>query len=312
MLQSGTENFILPVILVNITVIFQCPLFTLPFHQITTIGWSHLFRIHFGLQFYKFVCIHHRNSTRYMLHGYATIITQLRLTNLSFLCSNDNNTIRTTGTVNSRSWCILQNIQRFNIRRVDSAGNSCIFYGETINHIKRRVILCQRVVTTNHDVHGSARRTFAGRHVHTGNTSSQVLVERADRRIQQFIHICLSHGTGQVFLSYFLVTYYYYFIQYLRIFFQYDRHRLRGIHLQFFCGIANKRDHNNGFFVGYSQWELTINISNSSLSSPFHLDTGTNNAFTRLVNHSTPHEYLGHSHSYREQDEQHHAQSPSP
>ena len=188
-----------------------------------------------------------------MLHGHAAVIAQLRLTNLSFLCSNDNHTIRTTGTVNSRSRSIFQDVQRFNIRRVDGAGNGRVFHRETVDDIKRRVVLRQGVVTTNHDVHGSARRTFAGRHIHTGNTSSQVLVERADRRIQQFVHVRLGHGTCQVFLSHLLVTYHHDFIQHLRVFFQYDRHRFGGIHLKFLGGIADKRNDNDSFFVGHSQ-----------------------------------------------------------
>ena len=53
-----------------------------------------------------------------------------------------------------------------------SFGYGGVFHRETVNDIKRRVVLCQRIVTTDDDVHLSARHTFARTYVDTGNTSA--------------------------------------------------------------------------------------------------------------------------------------------
>ena len=153
-----------------------------------------------------------------MLNTETSVIFNFRLADCSFLGCNHHDTIGTTGTVDSSSRGILQEIEWLNIVLIDGCGYGGVFHRETVNDIKRRVVLCQRVVTTDDDVHLSARHTFARAYIDTGNTSAQCLTKRSSRSAKKFCHAGFGNRTRQVSLAYFLIADYYHFVQCLCVF----------------------------------------------------------------------------------------------
>ena len=160
-LPCGAEYLVLPVILVNVAVIVQRPLLAFPVHQITAGSRSRLIRIHFSLQLDELVSIHHRNLASHVRHGNTSVIRKLRLSYLTLLGGDNHDTVRASRTIDSGSGSIFQDVKTFDIGRVDGRSHRSVFHRKSVDYIKRRVVLCQRVVTTDDDVHRTARHTFA-------------------------------------------------------------------------------------------------------------------------------------------------------
>ena len=95
-----------------------------------------------------------------------------RRTFLGSLGGDQNNTISTTGSIDSGRGSILQHIDALNVVGRDIVDRR---YLDTVDHIERFIALCDRTTTTNADRHGGSGTTVLRDDVHTGQLTLQGL-----------------------------------------------------------------------------------------------------------------------------------------
>ncbi len=157
LLPGSAEYFVLIVVLRNVPVVFQRILLAVVVHEVSAFDAG---RINFGLQFHEVVSIHHVQGLCHLGDTEAAVVGNLCLADFSLFGGNDDNAVRTTCTIDGCGRGILQDVNGLDIRGVDGASCFSIFYGEAVDDVKRRVVLRQRVVTTDGDVHGSTGLAF--------------------------------------------------------------------------------------------------------------------------------------------------------
>ena len=126
--------------------------------------------------------VHHFEMLWQRLPSHHALIYNLRFAFLTFLCGDENDTVRCTRTVDGCSRSILQHLKRSNVRRVKSAKYRRIVasltrHGNTINHIER-LVAAQRVDTTHLHRDTTTRSTRVLGHLNTGDTTLHCLLNR--------------------------------------------------------------------------------------------------------------------------------------
>ena len=292
--RSWVENHVLPVVLSDIAIILECPLLAIIFSdvRIDVIGCC---RINFVLELNEFVSVHHFHLLWYSLPAIAAVVSNLSLTGLSALCSDDDNTVGTTCTVDSRCRSILKNVERLDVVRVDAGCYRSILNWESVDDIERSVGLCQWVVTTDGDVHLSTRHTFAWRYVNTGNTSTKSLVDWWHRSVGELAYVSLGNRTRKVALANRLIAHNYDFAKSLLVFFQYDLHYLTWCSLFFLGVVSEERELQHGAAL-HVDGECTVDVGNgSNIVVALHLDANSRHSFAGIVLDNSRHLFLRHS-----------------
>ena len=82
------------------------------------------------------LCVEHLRHSLYVLDTIETVISNSVLTCLSLLCSHENDTVRTTRTVDGAGCSILEDVDALDIRRVKGVDVTTCY---TVDHIERLV-----------------------------------------------------------------------------------------------------------------------------------------------------------------------------
>ena len=146
----------------------------------------------------------------------CTGIVQRHFSLFTFLGSHEDYAICTAGTINGSCRSIFQNVDSFNIRRID-VFDAAGLDNHTVNNIQRTLLRIDRTYTADIDT-TDFTRALAGCDVHTGSFSLHSFQRILDRHRFQFFFAYASHSTGYVTLLLDAVTYYYNFIQHGIIF----------------------------------------------------------------------------------------------
>ena len=133
-----------------------------------------------------------------------------------FLGSDKDDTVGTTRTINSRSRSILQNINSFNIGRVDIL-NTAVLNNHAVNNIQRPLFGIDRALPANIDI-SYFTGSLAGGDVHTCCFSLHSFQGILNRHCFQFFFSNPRHSTGYVAFFLNAISHNYYFIQRFRIF----------------------------------------------------------------------------------------------
>ena len=152
--------------------------------------------------------------------GNVTIIGHFHLrTGFTFLGRNEDDTVRSTGTVDSGSGRILEDGEGLDIvrvhqrERVGDTLNTIVIHSKSIDDDQRVVGSVQRRTTTNTDRSTTTRSTTIGRNVHTGDlTLDHVLCVG----LQTFVHVIgfdSGNRTGSIVFLNDTITHNDYFVQ---------------------------------------------------------------------------------------------------
>ena len=161
-------------------------------------------------QLHIFVTGHHVGQVCIRSHTNITVIGNFRLTSLPSFSRYNDYTVCTTGTINSRCRSILQDVNLFNIVRIDKIQ---ITAGNSVNDNQRRRRGSDRVDTTNLYIIPSTRFVIRTCDGHTGQLSLQ---RTCGVRFPTSKQSCIgdrSDRTSQVGLLHRAVTYHHYFVQ---------------------------------------------------------------------------------------------------
>ena len=185
----------------------------------------------------ELVCAKNINSVLLLADGYATRVRNGRLLTLATLLGcNDDDTVRTTGTVDSSCRSILQDTERLNIlwvyyrKEVRKTLYTIVVHCQTIDNDQWVVRCVQRRTTTNTDLGTTTRSTVVAGNVYTGNlTSKHVLcVDNHTLVLRVWLDSC--NRTGQVRLLSYTITDDNDFVQRLRVILQGNAHFFRSLH----------------------------------------------------------------------------------
>ena len=166
----------------------------------------------FIIQHRKFISRKYIQLLGYFLETYITVKCNSRFSVFTTaLGSNNDYTISTTGTVDSCSRSIFQDVDCFNFRRVK--GRHTVFAGETVDDIQRFVTLSNGNTTTNPNRNGSSGSTFTLHNLHTCHAAGKGLCDITGRNFRKFFAINRSNRTGQVLTFYSCITDGYNFVQ---------------------------------------------------------------------------------------------------
>ena len=160
-----------------------------------------------------------------------SVIIDLSLAWFPLLGRNQDNTVRTTSTIDCCCRRILQHFHRLYIRRADFANTAS--NGNTINHIQRIIACRDRTFTTDHHVRSRAWRPVGVRNDNPRNTSLQGFRCRRGRNSWNLGSIDRSDSSSQISFLYRTITNHDNFIQTLCILFHQDVKRILVIDLYF-------------------------------------------------------------------------------
>ena len=158
-----------------------------------------------------------------------TIIFNDWFTFLTALGSNDNNTIAASRTVNGRSRSILQDLDRFNIRRLNRSQRTdrnasgithIVTQRHTVYHIQRRAARCNRTDTTHFDVKSRARSSVRLHNLHTCHTTHQSLFKAGSCHVLYIGSTYRRNRSSDISFTLCTISHNYHFVQQFRVFMQ--------------------------------------------------------------------------------------------
>ena len=204
----------------------------------TTVGWSTVEIL------CKSIRIHQFRDSNSIIETHVSRVIDIGFTTFTaFRCYQDN-TERSSGTVNRSRCSIFQYWYRFNVIRVYSIQISL----NTINQHQRRRsgTITDSTCTTDIDVHFAVQRTTRVTYcqVQTRNNTLQCLRHVLHRTGSNNLGIHHSHGTGYIHFLLCTITHNHYFFQSLSIIFQSDIDRF-SIPNDFLTDITYKWNNNN-------------------------------------------------------------------
>ena len=138
--------------------------------------------------------VHHRILVEHLLEADIAVVCHLCGSALATLdSSDDDDTVGTTGTIDGRCGCILQDIHRLDVCGVDVGELSHERY--TVEHYQRVVACAQRALTTDTDLHFCTRLRVCLSHEHTSHTTLESLSSIGSCNLVQFLTSDVSHRT---------------------------------------------------------------------------------------------------------------------
>ena len=150
-------------------------------------------------------CTHSRRLINQAFKSYRTWIVQSQRTCFTTFGCNQNYTVSTTRTIDGCRRSIFQDVDWFNITRVDRL-NATRVQRHTIYYIKWWIGSIQRTVTTNTNI-TQFTRTLTGRNIHAGSLTLQSLKSIRYRLCIQFFRRDTSQSTRHIRLLLNTVTY---------------------------------------------------------------------------------------------------------
>ena len=231
-----------------------------------------------------------KNINRVLLlaDGYATRVRNGRLLTLATLLGcNDDDTVRTTGTVDSSCRSILQDTERLNIlwvyyrKEVRKTLYTIVVHCQTIDNDQWVVRSVQGRTTTNTDLGTTTRSTVVAGNVYTGNLTCKHILCVDNHTLVLRVRLDRSNRTCQVVLFCYTITDDYDFVQRLRVILQGDVHVVGSLH----CLWSQSQ-------IGESKirtWscvdrEVTIHVSNAD-SLTVHCNGSTHDRLTGSILH---------------------------
>ena len=112
----------------------------------------------FLLEENEVIRVHHLWEVKSLAYRNATVVSYGWLTSCTLLSSDDDDTVRTTSTINRSCRCILKYVDRLDIVRVDCVHCLCLLW-ETVDNIERSCTTCEGTSTTDHDIEVVTRTT---------------------------------------------------------------------------------------------------------------------------------------------------------
>ena len=217
-----------------------------------------------------------------ILPSHREIILYDSLSDTASLGGNKNHTIGCTRTIHSSRSCIFQNFDALNITRiqiVDTTLNRHSIYDV------ERVGTIHGTRTTYAYLAGSTRLTTSRRNLYTRYQSLESSIHTHRLSFSQFISTNLGNGSGNYALLLRTITYYHHFVEGFIILFQGDAHIGRWLHLYILITHISNYQRLAGICLN---GKVTIQIGNCTCSLvAFHLDGGTDNRFTLIIQHNT-------------------------
>ena len=178
---------------------------------------------------------------------------------LTTLGGDDDDTIGTTGTIDSGRRCILQYLHRLNVGWVDVEGRTVC---HTIHENQRIIGSQHRTGTTKIDAHSRTRLTTALLQVHARNLCLHRLHRIRRSYILQVIRLDRSHGTREVAFLNDTIADDNQLIQRVVVLFHYNRNSVLTTYLHRLFLISNIRKLNDGRWLDAIERKITIQISN--------------------------------------------------
>ena len=173
--------------------------------------------------------VHHRILLEDTPEAHITIIGHFGGSALSTLDGGDDDyTVGTTGTVDSGSRGILQDIHRLDVGGVDVRKGT--HEGDTIEHDQRVVRSSQRALTTDTDLHLGTRLRRSLCHKHTGDTTLQGLGGVGGCHLIQLLTTDVGHRTRHGLTTLGTVTDDHHFVHHVTVFFKIYTHTVGGLH----------------------------------------------------------------------------------
>ena len=140
---------------------------------------------------------------------------------ITLSCSDDDDTVGTTGTVDSSGGSIFQDVHRLDIGGVDIRKLS--HEGDSVEHDQRVVGSTQRALTTDTDLHFLTRLGRGLCHEHTSNTTLEGLCGIGSCNLVQFLTTYIGHRTSNGLTTLGTVTDHHHLVQAVSFFFQDNR-----------------------------------------------------------------------------------------
>ena len=178
---------------------------------------------------------------------------------LSFLGGDNNNTISATGTVDSGSRSVLENINGCHIVHINHIERHICRY--PVNHYQRLRVV-DTTDTTNIQAHVTSwsTRTY---NLQPGCSTFQCHSDRRRRHFLQVLFIHLRYSSGQITLFLNAISHYNHFFKQLSILFENDVHISRSRKCLGSIPYITNFQHRT---FGHIEGEVTIKIGNCSVS----------------------------------------------
>ena len=252
-----------------------------------TVG-NALLAIHIGNELAVLVAIHHVHRLLAHANRHVTSICNggLQAVATSLLGGDNDDTVRTTATIDGGCRGILQDVERFNILRVQhrkgvrQSLDTFVVHSQTVNHNQRVVGGVQRRTTTNTNLGTAARSTVIADDVHTGYfTCQHVLCIHHDTLVLG-VGLQSGHRTGQVALLDSTITDDHHFVQQGSIVLKGNLQR--GGCLDSLCLIADIANADVGTLISF-QREVTIEVRDGSGLCVHDTYRSTDDGFTLSI-----------------------------
>ena len=180
----------------------------------------------------KFVTVHYVKCLLYVTERDITVIRDTRFgTCLTFLSSNDNNTVGCARTVNCRSRSIFQYRKTLDVvrihhrQRVGQTFHTIVIHSQTVNYNQRIIFGRKRRTATYTNRSTTTRSSTIGYDAYTGNLTGHHILCIRSQTLVQLIRFNGCYRTGSIILFHCTVTNDHDLVQQFRIILQRYYHR---------------------------------------------------------------------------------------
>ena len=248
------------------------------------------------------VAVHHVGELLLGAQRHATRIAHLRGTALAaFLGGDDDDTVRTTATVDGGGRCVLQHVERLNILGVDhrkgvgKALYAVVVHRHAVDDDQRVVGGIQRRASTNADGSAATRGTAAAGDADTGNLTLHHVLGVDHEALVLRVGLQGRHRSGQVALLHSAVTDDHHVLQHRLVVLECNCQSGGGLHrLRLIADVAHG---DVGTLVGF-QHEVTVEVGDGGRLCAGHAHRSSDNGFACSIFHKASHLNLGEG-SYR-------------
>ena len=216
--------------------------------------------LHYVLNFHVLLSSQHLWKSVYIRNTDVSIVADLELTFLTLLGGNEDNTISSGRTIDGTRSGILQNVDTFDVGRVQVVDVTCY----TVNNIKRSGVAVS-TGTTDRNLETITWLTRVGLDVNTRSLALESTQCLSGVQFSDIFTLYFYSSTCNEFLLLDTVTYYYHFVQTFGIFLQCNLIILSTTYSDFFYFITNVRDVQSSTRL-HVQCELTVQISDSTIA----------------------------------------------
>ena len=160
-----------------------------------------------------------------------------------------------------------------------------VHHGHTVDDVEHVVVAVDRLGTTHHHTRGTTDARCSSVNLHTSHLTVQRIHEVGILNCHHGVGIQLLHVVGKR-LGFLLDTQggHHHLVQAGALVVHSDHDAIAGLH--FLVLETNVRDHERGS-LGSVDREVTVDVGNGVSVSAFHVDGGSDNGLTSLVEHPT-------------------------